>query len=72
MAHKTNTKKLLKEVMQTQKITKKVEAALLQKYKTHTEVANQLGITYSRYCQLRKRGEKLTRRLKIIVEMLLK
>jgi transcription initiation factor TFIIIB Brf1 subunit/transcription initiation factor TFIIB len=57
--------------MQTNKITKKVEAALLRKYKTHTEVANQLGITYQRYCQLRNRREKLTRRLKIIVGLLL-
>ena len=57
--------------MQTHKITKKVEAALLRKYRTHTEVAKQLGITYTRYCQLRKTRENLSGRLKIIVGLLL-
>jgi hypothetical protein len=55
--------------METKKITKEVEAALLKRFGTHTEVAKQLGITYSRYCQIRSREEKLTRSLAMLVDM---
>jgi hypothetical protein len=58
--------------MKTKKLTKKTEAALLRKFGTLKEVSYQLGITRQRYHQIRKRGEKLNRRLLIIIDSLLK
>jgi hypothetical protein len=55
--------------MKPKKLTDAVVKRLLKKYGTHTAIADQIGITYRRYCQIRQRGEKLSRRLSIIIEM---
>jgi len=55
--------------MKHKNLTEPIVNRLLKKYKTHTAIAEQLGITYRRYCQIRQRGEKLSRRLSIIIEM---
>jgi hypothetical protein len=60
-----------KPMKEYKKITKSVEKALLKKFGNDTEIAKQLGITYEHYCLLRRRQLKLSRRLKIIVGLLL-
>jgi hypothetical protein len=58
--------------METKKITPQIEKRLLERYGTNVAVAQALGIGYRRYCQIRQRGETLSRRLAIIIDMLLK
>lgn len=57
--------------MKTQKITPDVEKKLLSMFGTNGKIAERLGITYRRYCQIRARDERLSRRISILVDLYL-
>jgi hypothetical protein len=55
--------------MKTTLITPEQVEALLKKYGTHERVAERLGITYRRWCQIRNKEDMMTtRRIAMIID----